>query len=257
MLLPEPGWNRSVPVVALQVLELAGAHQLGIAGVVVIVTEHVEHAVHDEQGQLVVERAGVRRRLLGSDAGTDDDVAEEDRHTKRWVGGARIASFCGEHPVRHAGASRRFGGRVEGNESTSVGPSWPRCSRLRAAISSWSTNVSVSSPWRPSSSRAWRASSVQRSRSTSTSSCSSAPTTTTVVAPVGLGGSLFISTVRGVAALVRGDDVGDDAVTDDVGRREVHEGESLDAAEDSLEAEQAALAIGNVDLRHVAGDDDA
>ena len=74
-------------------------------------------------------RAGVRRRLVGGDGRAHDDVAEQHRHA-----GLRGPSSASS-----------------GNDSTSVGPSWPRCSALRAAISSRSTNVSVSSPPTPSS----------------------------------------------------------------------------------------------------------
>ena len=42
----------------------------------------------------------------------------------------------------------------------------------------------------------------------------------------------------------------------DVAGAEVHEAETVDPGEHPLEAEQAALAVGDVDLRGVAGDDD-
>ena len=64
-----------------------------------IVTEYVQHAVDDEQRQLVVEGAGVLAGLRRGDRRADDDVAEQHRH---------------------AGASRSVS---SGNDSTSVGPS--------------------------------------------------------------------------------------------------------------------------------------
>ena len=39
-------------------------------------------------------------------------------------------------------------------------------------------------------------------------------------------------------------------------RAEVDEGQAVDAGEHPLEADQAALAVGHVDLGDVAGDDD-
>ena len=107
-------------------LELLGPHRRRLLGLGMVVAEDVEHAVDDQQGQLVVERAGVRRRLLAGDVGTDHDIAEED--------GDGIA---GQPPG--IAASR-------GNDRTSVGPGLPRCCSLSAAISARSTNVRVSSP---------------------------------------------------------------------------------------------------------------
>ncbi len=102
---------------------IAASSRLGV-----VVAEDVEHAVHDEQGQLVVERAGVVGGLVGGDGRAHDDIAEQHRHA--WL--------------------RRHRPSSSGNDSTSVGPGVPRCSTLSAAISSRSTNVSVSSPATPS-----------------------------------------------------------------------------------------------------------
>ena len=128
-----PGGSRPAPGRAsggrCSSVELAGAHRGRLVGLGVVVAEDVEDAVDHEQRQLVVDRAGVRRRLLDGHRRAHDDVAEQHR--------ARRAAW----PSSSSASS--------GNDSTSVGPSWPRCSALRAAISSRSTNVSVSSPRRP------------------------------------------------------------------------------------------------------------
>ena len=65
---------------------------VGLLGMVI--TEDVEHAVHDEQSQLVVQRSAVQRRvrarvvrrIAGGHRGTDEHVTEQQRHT----GGKRL-----------------------------------------------------------------------------------------------------------------------------------------------------------------------
>src|SRR5688572_12761152 len=59
LVLPEAGRCRAVPVQRGEMLELATTHANGFAGCRMIVAEHVQHAVNDQQGQFVVERAGV------------------------------------------------------------------------------------------------------------------------------------------------------------------------------------------------------
>ena len=129
MLLRESGRRRAVPVVLLEQRPFALAHDTRLAGLGVVVAEHVQDAVHDEQGELVVERPGVCGRGLDGHRRADDDVTEQT--------GPGIASAVSSN-------------ESSGNDSTSVGPCWPMCSALSAAISSRSTKVSVSSPARPS-----------------------------------------------------------------------------------------------------------
>src|SRR5690348_2673289 len=132
-----------------------------------------------------------------------------------------------------------------GKASTSVGPSSPRKRSLRSAMVCSSTNNidSSTSPFTPSAPITSLARRTQRMVSTASSFCSSAAKTS--IAMSGL--------VAGL--LVGGDDVLHDLVADDVARVEVHEVETVDAAEDLVEANQTASPAGNVDLGDVAGDD--
>ena len=68
-----------MPVVRLEQRQLAGAHHGGLGVLRVVVPEHVEHAVHHEQGELVVERAGMR--TLMKDQRVSYEL-EEDRRGK-------------------------------------------------------------------------------------------------------------------------------------------------------------------------------
>ena len=79
MLLTEAGGRRAVPVVRLEEGELPSSHLGRLVGLGVIAPEHVQDAVHQQQRQFVVERARVRRCLLGRDGGTDDHVTEQQR----------------------------------------------------------------------------------------------------------------------------------------------------------------------------------
>src|SRR5437660_479388 len=133
-----------------------------------------------------------------------------------------------------------------GKASTSVGPSPPRKRRLSSAMAGSSTNsIDIStSPPTPSASSTSRANRTQRRVSTSTSDCSSAAKTSTLTASPG---SLCFRGLVGV------DDVLDNAVAHDVAAGEEHELEAVDAREDALETDEAAVA-GDIDLGDVAGD---
>jgi hypothetical protein len=84
-----------------EVVELAGTHRRRLVRFGVIVTEHVENPVHHQQGQFVVEAAGVRGCVLGGDSRAHDHVAEQ--HRPGYVAGVV--------------------GGVERNDNTSVAPS--------------------------------------------------------------------------------------------------------------------------------------
>ena len=64
-------------MVQLEQGALAVAHHARLLRFEVIVSEHVQDAVHDEQRQLVVERAGVGGGLLGGDGGAHHDIAHQ------------------------------------------------------------------------------------------------------------------------------------------------------------------------------------
>lgn len=65
------------PVVQLEQLQLARLHRVQLIVVSVIVAEHVEDAVDDEQGELVVDRASVAGGLLDGDGRAHHDVTEQ------------------------------------------------------------------------------------------------------------------------------------------------------------------------------------
>ena len=59
----------------------------GLLGVVVV-AEHVQDSVHEQQSDLVVEASCMARCLPGCNCGTDDDVTEEQRmvvHVDRFL----------------------------------------------------------------------------------------------------------------------------------------------------------------------------
>ena len=76
-----PTGAAAVPVEGAQVFELAAPHHRGLVGFGVVVAEDVQDPVHDQQGDLVVERAGVVGELMVGDLGADHDVAEQRRYT--------------------------------------------------------------------------------------------------------------------------------------------------------------------------------
>ena len=75
----KPAGGGAVPVVACSSSSSRPRIAAVSAGVGVVVAEDVEHAVHDEQGELVVDGAGVRGGLLGGDRRADHDVAQQHR----------------------------------------------------------------------------------------------------------------------------------------------------------------------------------
>ncbi len=60
-------------------LPFAALHPLRVGRFGVVVLEEVEHAVHDEERELVVEALASAGGVPGGDARADDDVAEHDR----------------------------------------------------------------------------------------------------------------------------------------------------------------------------------
>ena len=167
------------------------------------------------------------RQAVADDLRADDDVAE----------------------LRAAGPGSSSRPSI-GNESTSVTSSLPRCSRFSARISSAPTNASPSSPRRPPR----RASTADASRPPPASSISPplrfSTSTATVIAARARARLLGVE-------LVRLDDPLDELVADDVLRRRSARTRSVDRAEDVPHLDQAgALVARQVDLGHVAGDDD-
>src|SRR5579884_200910 len=142
------------------------------------------------------------------------------------------------------------------NDSTSVGWSAPRCSRLSSRIRSSSTNSTAM--W-PSSMSAEESARMHSSRTSSavgpSRSSSSIPSTSTSRSGTPFRRTELRSQPFGVLVVGR-DDPPHELVTDDVLVAEVDEGDALDAVEDLVHDEQARLLVGRqVDLRHVSGDD--
>ena len=102
----------------------------------VVVAEHVEHAVHHEQRQLVVEGAGVAR--------APGRRPRSGRSRRRRAGAAgRPGSGGGRSGPRRCGpdpSSTSTSSPSIGKASTSVGPGWPRNSSLSSAMSVSLTN---------------------------------------------------------------------------------------------------------------------
>ena len=79
MLRGETGWHRAIPVVALEQKHFEFAHISGLLGLSVVVAEHVEHAMHDEEREFIVEGSGVLGELPTRNGRTHDDIAEQAR----------------------------------------------------------------------------------------------------------------------------------------------------------------------------------
>ncbi len=62
-----------------QELALLGLHLLGLVVLVVVHAHEVQKTVHYEQGDLVVESAGMLGCVAEGHGGADNDVAEQDR----------------------------------------------------------------------------------------------------------------------------------------------------------------------------------
>ncbi|HSB87193.1 MAG TPA: hypothetical protein VLD86_12820, partial [Ilumatobacteraceae bacterium] len=77
MLLSEPCRRGPVPVVRFQQLPFAGLHRQALRVVGVVVPEHVQHAVHDEQSQFIFGGAGMFAALPRRHRRTDHDVSEK------------------------------------------------------------------------------------------------------------------------------------------------------------------------------------
>ncbi len=67
MALAEAGRRSAAPVEPFEQVEFTRSHQRGLVGFRVVVAEHVQDPVDDQQRQLVVERAGVLGELAGGD----------------------------------------------------------------------------------------------------------------------------------------------------------------------------------------------
>ena len=100
MFLSEVDWSRSVPMMLLQQLDLSLAHGVSRRRFVVIVTKHVQDAMHDQQGELVVDRARVVRRLSLGDSRTQHHVTQKQRHVAR-IGRRTIGTTARWHSVQH------------------------------------------------------------------------------------------------------------------------------------------------------------
>ena len=80
----------------------------------VVVAEHVQDTVHDEQRDLVVVSAGVIGELFGGDGLAQTTTS----------------------PSRTGMSGPGIGSSSSGNDSTSVGPTLPMCSAFSSAMSS-------------------------------------------------------------------------------------------------------------------------
>src|SRR6476619_4397357 len=126
-------------------------------------------------------------------------------------------------------------------------------------MSSSPTNNRLSSAWprTPSAASTASARRAQRTVSTGTATCSSATNTSGSPSPPSrFGPGTLGRSPSAIGALVGGDDVGDDAMPDDVRAGEVPAPQAVDSFEDPLEALQPGPSAGDAHLGGVTGDDD-
>ena len=97
---------------AREQLLLAAAHHGGLLGFGVVVVEQVQHAVHDEQRELVVGGDAALDGLAARDRRAHDDVAEQRRRIARVGGRAGPAAALVGLAARRAAARRRSGTRA-------------------------------------------------------------------------------------------------------------------------------------------------
>ena len=109
---PARGTSRGAPA--------PGLHHGRLLLLGVVVVEQVQHAVHHEQRELVVERARVLGRLALRDERAHDDVAEHDRRVGGLGRRARAATTGVGLAARRARGRRRSGTRAR---------RWGRCRR--------------------------------------------------------------------------------------------------------------------------------
>ena len=107
----------------------------------VVVAEHVEHAVDDEQGQLVVERAGVRR----APGGRRPPGRSRRRRAASACRRGRAARGRGRGSAPVATARRRPARRRSGRRARRSGPVLPMYRSLSSVISASVTKISDSS----------------------------------------------------------------------------------------------------------------
>src|SRR3954453_22395474 len=93
------------PVEAVQQRLLARLHDLRLGVLGVVHPEQVQHAVHDQQGQFVLEGAGVVGGVAVRHRGTDHDVAQQRRHVVGLAGKVAGTAAAG---VRGTTALHRF-----------------------------------------------------------------------------------------------------------------------------------------------------
>ena len=90
----------------LEQLTLPALHSFLLFGLGMVVAEDVKHTVDDEQGELVVDGAGVLVGVSRRDRRTHHDVAEQQRHVidgraHRGLGVERERQHVGRRRVAH------------------------------------------------------------------------------------------------------------------------------------------------------------
>ena len=128
----------------LRAAPLESAHRGLLGRLGVVPAADVERAVGHEEPQLVGRRpadvaglaAAAGRGLLDRALDRDDDVAEMGRGP-----GQHAASRRAPRPRAGRVIGNAAGGS-SGNDSTSVGPCWPRCAALSSASSASSVRIS-------------------------------------------------------------------------------------------------------------------
>jgi len=67
------------PMMTFEVSTLPRVHPAFVRFVVMVLTQHVQHSVHQQECQFVVERARMPRSLIEGHGGTDHDVSQQQR----------------------------------------------------------------------------------------------------------------------------------------------------------------------------------
>lgn len=89
-----------MPVMFLQQFDLSLAHSIARRRFVMIVAEHVQDSVHDEQCDLIVDGAGMIGCLALGDSWAEHYIAEQQRHVAG-VGRRTIGTTTRGHSVQH------------------------------------------------------------------------------------------------------------------------------------------------------------
>ena len=83
--LAETGRGGACPVMLLEQRPLTSLHRCGLVGLGVVVPEHVKDPVNHEKRDLVVDGAGMLRRLRCGNRRADDHISQQRRYTGKRI----------------------------------------------------------------------------------------------------------------------------------------------------------------------------